>query len=377
MPLIQKRSEVLNTHNMKTYRVLVLKNRVKVPVDDDFQKAKEYIDRHYKDKLSISFDFKEIDIPVETSLWLQKDNKFWFGTKGTKDKIRHLVSPDYHCVIFMWDKMESPISSLGNENIFLTSWTTWDRLHPTTEYVEIVTSPSDNDTNHIYLSILHEVGGHSFVKRANRRGANILDVMDSMLVNGVPMGYYKNSDPEAPDGNFACQRALLEPHIDKILYMPEKEPLTNFEKAVLVILENEGGYVNDPNDSGGETKYGISARSFPDLDIKNLTKEQAISIYKKEYWDKIQGDKLPYRIALQVFDMAVNAGVSVAVKMLQEIAGTYKDGVVGKKTLDASAKIDQFSYFIARLRFYEKAKDKGGFRQGWINRATKVYKLIQ
>lgn len=168
---------------------------------------------------------------------------------------------------------------------------------------------------------------------------------------------------------------LLKPFI----YLAEvkKTNLSNFDKAVAVILDNEGGYSHDPKDKGGETKYGISARSFPKLDIKNLTKEQAIEIYRKEYWDKIQGDRLPYPIALQVFDMAVNAGVSPAVKMLQEIAKTYKDGVVGNKTIEASFKIDPFSYFASRIKFYDKAKDNGGYKQGWLNRAIKVYKLIQ
>ena len=59
-----------------------------------------------------------------------------------------------------------------------------------------------------------------------------------------------------------------------------------FDKAMNFVGLMEGGYVNDPIDKGGETKYGISKRSYPNLDIKNLTKEQAREIYYKDFWLK-------------------------------------------------------------------------------------------
>ena len=64
-----------------------------------------------------------------------------------------------------------------------------------------------------------------------------------------------------------------------------------FDILVKKVLKHEGGYVNDPSDPGGETKYGISKRAFPDLDIKNLTEEQAILIYYDEYWLDAKVDK--------------------------------------------------------------------------------------
>ena len=63
-----------------------------------------------------------------------------------------------------------------------------------------------------------------------------------------------------------------------------KETSLSFESIVQVVLKHEGGYVNDPDDSGGETNFGISKRAFPDLDIKNLTKEDAVKIYHDKYW---------------------------------------------------------------------------------------------
>ncbi len=78
----------------------------------------------------------------------------------------------------------------------------------------------------------------------------------------------------------------------------------NWEKAISFVLKWEGGYSNDPYDSGGETKYGISKRSYPNLDIKNLTLEQAKEIYKRNYWDKIDGDNLPYPRDIIMMDTA-------------------------------------------------------------------------
>ena len=64
----------------------------------------------------------------------------------------------------------------------------------------------------------------------------------------------------------------------------KKEVIMSFNKIIEKVLEHEGGYVNDPKDLGGETKYGITKRFYPDVDIKNLTKEQAKTIYHTDYW---------------------------------------------------------------------------------------------
>jgi len=78
------------------------------------------------------------------------------------------------------------------------------------------------------------------------------------------------------------------------------------------VLSWEGGYVNDPRDPGGETKYGISKRAHPDVDIKNLTIEQAKAIYREEYWNRINGDELTFPEALALMDFAVHSGVPTA-----------------------------------------------------------------
>lgn len=112
-------------------------------------------------------------------------------------------------------------------------------------------------------------------------------------------------------------------------------PNNNFDIAVEIILKHEGGYVNHPNDPGGETNYGISKRAYPDLDIANLTKEDATAIYKRDYWDRISGDDLPFAVGIVVVDYAVNSGVSRASKALQLAVGATSDGVIGPMTIEA------------------------------------------
>lgn len=106
-----------------------------------------------------------------------------------------------------------------------------------------------------------------------------------------------------------------------------------FVAAVTLVLKHEGGYVNDPNDPGGETNYGISKRSYPNEDIRALTPTRAMALYHRDYWQAIRGDDLPPALALVVFDMAVNAGVGAAIRQLQETLAVPVDGVIGPQTL--------------------------------------------
>lgn len=88
---------------------------------------------------------------------------------------------------------------------------------------------------------------------------------------------------------------------------PEDLRLGNFEAAFQIVVGIEGGYVNNPADPGGETKYGLSKRANPDLDIANLTLDQAHAIYRTKYWPQ-GADSWPYAEALLCFDTAVNGG---------------------------------------------------------------------
>lgn len=94
--------------------------------------------------------------------------------------------------------------------------------------------------------------------------------------------------------------------------------MTTFDLAFKIVIGEEGGYVNNPKDPGGETKYGVSKRSYPSLDIKNLSIDQAKKIYKENYWDKVGGDSKPFEIALPLFDCAINCGTGKATELYKK-----------------------------------------------------------
>jgi len=141
------------------------------------------------------------------------------------------------------------------------------------------------------------------------------------------------------------------------------------------LLKMEGGYVNDPDDPGGETKYGISKRSYPNEDIRHLTKRRAAQIYQKDYWDLCRCDDLPWPVNGALFDAAVNHGRSRAVKMLQKTVGARPDGVIGVKTIFQVMAMDEdecCARFLARrAKFYSDLAKRGNnkkFLKGWLYR---------
>ena len=153
--------------------------------------------------------------------------------------------------------------------------------------------------------------------------------------------------------------------------------MANFDIAVEKTLAHEGGYVNDPADPGGETKYGISKRSYPGEDIKNLTKARAKEIYKRDFWDKVQGDRIPSQeSANSVFDMAVNAGPSKALSMAKQaliaIGGTSLYALDQMRGKDFSRAFGQL-----RISFYRDlvARKPGmkKFLKGWEKRAKNFF----
>lgn len=142
-----------------------------------------------------------------------------------------------------------------------------------------------------------------------------------------------------------------------------------FDLCFAIIVGHEGGYANDPRDPGGETKFGISKRSFPNVDIKALTVEAAKAIYRAKYWNPIRGDELPIGLALLVMDSAINNGVAAAVKWLQFAAGVKVDGVFGPRTLDAARAegIDR-RFHATRAEAMTEMKGWPTFGRGWAIR---------
>ena len=158
--------------------------------------------------------------------------------------------------------------------------------------------------------------------------------------------------------------------------------LTTFNEIIEKVLEHEGGYVNDPHDRGGETNFGITKKFYPDVDIKNLTKEQAKQIYHTDYWRRAKCDEVPPQLKHIYFDMCVNFGRKGAVKVLQQAANSKLrnkikvDGGIGPNTLKAIQNISLDRVRAYRvLRFANIVIDKPNqekFWVGWRRRATEV-----
>jgi lysozyme family protein len=148
--------------------------------------------------------------------------------------------------------------------------------------------------------------------------------------------------------------------------------MMDFDTAFSRLLGNEGAYTNNPNDPGGETKWGISKRSYPTEDIANLTEDQAKAIYLRDFWNPI-GDAHP-AIKFQVFDFAVNSGIQTAIRKLQAAIGVADDGHWGPVSAAALAAMevnDVLMCFIARrLRFWTSLSTWSTFGKGWANRAA-------
>ena len=146
----------------------------------------------------------------------------------------------------------------------------------------------------------------------------------------------------------------------------------NFDDAFDRLLGHEGGYVNDPKDPGGETNWGISKRSYPDLDIKHLTRVQAKGIYYRDFWLPVEGDHLYDGVAFQLFDFAVNSGISTALRAYQRALGVADDGHIGPVTLGVAklmSESDQIARVLAeRLDFMRRLKNWPDHGRGWAGR---------
>ena len=162
----------------------------------------------------------------------------------------------------------------------------------------------------------------------------------------------------------------------------KKMTLTTFNEIIEEILEHEGGYVNDPLDAGGETNFGIAKRFYPNVDIKNLTKEQAKKIYHQDYWRPAKCDEVPPHLRYIYFDMCVNFGRNGAVKVLQRASNAKNkekikvDGGIGPATLNAIQNLETERVKAYRvLRFADiviKKPEQERFWFGWFRRAVKV-----
>lgn len=146
----------------------------------------------------------------------------------------------------------------------------------------------------------------------------------------------------------------------------------NFTLCINRLLQNEGDLSDNKNDPGKLTRWGISQRSYPTLDIRNLTKESAIAIYKRDFWDLIDLDEAPLGISNQLLDFAVNSGVQTALRALQRAVGVADDGIIGQHTKDAIAKMQDHDIVMRliaeRLIFMTNCQGWLTFGKGWARR---------
>lgn len=157
-----------------------------------------------------------------------------------------------------------------------------------------------------------------------------------------------------------------------------------FNWIIKFVLDAEGGYTNDPDDPGGETNYGIDKRSHPNVDIKNLTVDQAKEIYWNEYWLKCKCDRFEKPVGEVYFDCCVNTGQKQSNKFIQRAVGAEADGIIGPKTLSkvvvADPRVLANSIIGQRQKFYEDlAYNKTSlkkFLKGWTNRNNNLRRFI-
>ncbi|MGE0358654.1 MAG: glycoside hydrolase family 108 protein [Burkholderiales bacterium] len=146
----------------------------------------------------------------------------------------------------------------------------------------------------------------------------------------------------------------------------------SFDVAFGRLMDHEGGYVNDKADPGGETKFGISKRSYPDEDIPNMTRDRAMEIFRRDFWDRVNADRLPDGVAFQLADFAYHSGADTAVRYLQRALGVADDGHWGKVSqaaADAASESDMILRLNGeRLDFMTRRKNWPEHGRGWARR---------
>jgi lysozyme family protein len=162
--------------------------------------------------------------------------------------------------------------------------------------------------------------------------------------------------------------------------------MMDFDTAFDRLIGHEGSFSIDPKDHGNwtggrpgagvllGTKYGIAANTYPDLDIRNLTLEQAKEIYKRDWWQKISADQLDPALVYQVWDFAVNAGMGTAKRALQRALRVAEDGQIGPLTVRAARAMGTADVLLrfnaVRLRYYTSLSTWPTYGKGWTNRVA-------
>jgi lysozyme family protein len=162
-----------------------------------------------------------------------------------------------------------------------------------------------------------------------------------------------------------------------------------FDTSLSFVLKAEGGFVDDPRDPGGMTNLGVtratlaSYRGHPvtEAEMRSLTPALVSPVYKRDYWDKVRGDDLPPVLAFLTFEFGVNAGVSRAIRLLQEAVGVDADGLIGPATLKAAQAVhpDNFiqSFEEEMKAFYRSLSGFPVYGKGWLNRVASAAEFAE
>lgn len=171
----------------------------------------------------------------------------------------------------------------------------------------------------------------------------------------------------------------------------------NFKECLKEVLKHEGGWSDLKSDPGGATMKGVTLTNFRKFvnpkaskdDLKKITNAQLETVYRRFYWDAVNGASLPDGVDMAVFDYAVNSGPSRASKAVQKVVGVSQDGAIGPATVAAILKKDEASVVEdvcdERLAFMKRAKGSAGslkgkllwptFGKGWQRRVDSVRKF--
>lgn len=168
----------------------------------------------------------------------------------------------------------------------------------------------------------------------------------------------------------------------------------NFDQAIQYVLQNEGGFIDNPHDSGKATNFGITIEMLAVFrgggvtreDVKALTLNEAKMIYRKYFWDQLKLESLPQVYATALLDMSVNMGEKKAVEICQKALGsTSCDGILGPQTVSALLHTDPkefiFNYVSGLQDHYVDLvlynPSEACFLKGWIRRALRLFHLIE
>lgn len=175
-------------------------------------------------------------------------------------------------------------------------------------------------------------------------------------------------------------------------YRMFKQPMDPFERALQLLLAHEGGLVDDPDDRGGRTNYGVTHATYDGYrkreglgvqPVDRITGDEVRAIYKRSYWDACRCDELPWRLAYPTFDAAVNSGPSRAIEWLQGGLGVAQDGIIGPVTFAAANRSDEGAAFaVCRERMdyivelVRRDRSQLKFLKGWARRILDVAKEV-